>query len=482
MKKSLKSKTISGVYWSFLKTIANQGLSLFFHILIARVLLPSDFGLLGMLAIFISFSNLLVSSGLPSAIVQKKDLSERDKSSVFYFNIFIATVCYLIVFVLAPHISNFFGEPRLTAIARIYGLNILIYSFSMVQGALFEKYIDFKRITFINISSKLLGGFVGLSFAYSGFGVWSLVYMLLFTSSVNVLLLWSFSEWHPGLIFSFSSIKSLFGYSSRLLVSGVLHTIYLNIISVIIGKYYSASELGYYSQAKRLNQLPSQNLSNSVGVVMFPAFSFIQDDNEKMKIMFRKVIAVTVWMIFPLVLFTGAAAESLITILLTEKWLPMASYLKIICIGGIIYPINKINLNLCKAKGESGLYLKIEVFQKAVMFILIIFSIRFGAIALVVAEVIALYISIFFTMNMCGKLVNYSLFDQLSDILPTFIISIFTMIPIFIIGTIVDLAYITIFLQIAASLIIYFGISHVFRFSAYVEVENILFNKIKNIT
>jgi teichuronic acid exporter len=481
LSESLKSKTVSGFLWSFISIFSNQGLGLIFHILIARIVLPSDFGLLGMLAIFISFSNLISSSGLPTAIVQKKDLSEKDKSSVFYFNVFVAVFCYLILFLSAPIISEFFREPRLTDIARVYGLTVLIYSFSMVQGAILEKEINFKKIAIIKTASMILGGFVGLFLAYKGFGVWSLVYKLLFASLINVVLLWGFSDWKPKLMFCFSSIKSLLGYSSKLLASGVLHTIYMNIISVIIGRYYSASELGYYSQAKRINQLPSQNLSDSVGVVMFPAFSSIQGDDERMKQVLRKVLKATVWIIFPVVLFIGAVSESLIKIVLTEKWLPMTPYLQIICIGGILYPINKINLNLCKAKGESGLYLKIEIIQKVVLFTLILSSIKFGAIALVIAEVIAVYIAIFFNMKMCGKLVNYSLLEQLSDIFPIFIVSLLTMMVVFFVGKVVESSYISLSLQTISSIVLYFGISYILKIKALVEIKNLLSEKYKKV-
>lgn len=424
MSESLKQATTKGLFWSSVERFSNQGVQFIFSIVLARLLSPSDFGIIAMITIFFAVAQSFVDSGFSNALVRKTDRRDEDLSTCFYFNIAVGFAAYIVLFLIAPLVANFYNQPILSPIIRITGLGVVLNSLCVVQQALFTIKIDFKSQAKVTLSATFLSGIVGVILAYQGYGVWALVWQGIVLSLVRMGLLWLMSKWRPKTGFSKSSFDYLFGYGSKLLVSGLLDTIYNNIYPIVIGKFYTPAQLGNYSRALSFAQLPSSNITSILQRVTFPVLSTIQDDMSRLQTNYRRLLKLSAFIVFPLMMGLAAVAFPLIRIVLTPKWEGCSFYLQIICFALMWYPIHAINLNLLQVKGRSDLFLRLEVIKKIVGVCIMCITIPLGIMAMcigmVIFSVIALFINTFYT----GKFIHVGCFEQMKDILPVLIVSL----------------------------------------------------------
>ena len=424
MSESLKQATTKGLFWSSVERFSNQGVQFIFSIVLARLLSPSDFGIIAMITIFFAVAQSFVDSGFSNALVRKTDRRDEDLSTCFYFNIAVGFAAYIVLFLIAPLVANFYNQPILSPIIRITGLGVVLNSLCVVQQALFTIKIDFKFQAKVTLSATFLSGIVGIILAYQGYGVWALVWQGIVLSLVRMGLLWLMSKWRPKTGFSKSSFDYLFGYGSKLLVSGLLDTIYNNIYPIVIGKFYTPAQLGNYSRALSFAQLPSSNITSILQRVTFPVLSTIQDDMSRLQTNYRRLLKLSAFIVFPLMMGLAAVAFPLIRIVLTPKWEGCSFYLQIICFALMWYPIHAINLNLLQVKGRSDLFLRLEVIKKIIGVCIMCITIPLGIMAMcigmVIFSVIALFINTFYT----GKLIHVGCFEQMKDILPVLIVSL----------------------------------------------------------
>ena len=361
---TLKQKTISGLKWSFIDNTANIGLSFIIGIILARLLSPQEFGLIGMITIFIALASSFVNSGFSQALIRKQNCSQTDYSTIFYFNLIVGVVFYLLLFFTAGNISSFFNEPLLKPMVRVLSLGIIINALTLIQSTRLTKQINFKLQTKISIISTVISGAVGIVMAYRGFGVWSLIAKTIIGYFLTSVFLWYWNKWKPSFIFSISSFKELFSFGSKLLVSGIIDTIYRNVYYLVIGKYFSAVELGYYTRADQFQALPSSNLQGIIGRVSYPVMATIQDDIPRLREAYTKLIRSTMLITFVLMLGMAAIARPMILTLIGENWEPCVIYVQMLCFVGMFYPLHALNLNMLQIQGRSDLFLRLEIIKK----------------------------------------------------------------------------------------------------------------------
>lgn len=423
----LKKKTISGLFWSFLDLFANQGIKFAIQIILARLLLPKDFGIIGMITVFIAISQSFIDSGFTNALIRENEPTQEDYSTVFYFNLFMAIVMYAILFVFSVDISNFFKEPQLIGILRVIALVLIINSFGLIQKTMLTKNINFKIQTRISIISSVLSGVIAIIFAYVGFGVWSLVIQTLVMQFIQSLLLILWNRWVPSLVFRMQSFKKFFGFGWKLVLSGIINTLYNNLYFLIIGKVFSAVELGYYTNAQKLRDVASQSITASVQKVSYPVLSTIKEDENNLRYVYKKIIKTSVYVNFPLMIGLAAIAKSFIVLIFGSKWINSIVYFQVLCFSGMLYPLHAINLNILQVKGRSDLFLGLEIIKKiiGVISIAIVLYFKLGIMGLIWALVINSYIAYFINSYYSAELLDYSTIQQIKDVIPAFILSIF---------------------------------------------------------
>jgi len=472
--KSLKSKALNSVAWSVVDRFATSGIQFVLNIIIARLLLPADYGLIAMLAIFIALAQSLVDSGFNVALIQKKNVEEKDLSTVFYFNIASGIVIYATLYFSSNLIAEFYNIPLLSILAKVIGINILINSLVLVHRTILAKKLDFKKQAIINIISTIISGGTGITAAFMGYGVWALVIQTLTRNALITILFWSLNTWCPSLVFSFSSIKSLFRFGSRMLVAGILNVIFDNLYLITIGKFYSAKELGYYSRAVQFNQFPASSVSSIVQQVFLPIFSKIQDEDERIISAYRRMLKLVAFVMFPLMICLGAVAKPLILLLLTEKWLPVAPLLQILVLIGMMYPIHSLNLNLLNVKGRSDLFLRLEVIKKIFIVIAVIITIPYGLMAVVIGQVIISILGFFLNTYYTNQIFGYGPFRQIKDFAPYLVLAMIMGLLAYLITTIVSNLALSLLISITFSLIFYISISYFMKSEELKETINIL--------
>ena len=417
MSDSLKSKTVKGVMWSSIDRFTTKGISFVFSMLIARMLLPSDYGVIGMLAIFMAVAQCFIDSGFGTALVRKNDRTETDFCTVFYFNIAVACICYALLFLASPYIARFYNLPLLESVTKVWGLNLIISSFAGIQNAQLTIAINFKSRAKISVITTLFTGVVGLWLAYRGYGVWALVFQTLSSNILRTILLWAIVRWMPKLIFSWKSFKELFSFGSKLLASSLISTIYANLYTIVIGKVFSSKSLGLYSRADSLAQFPSSNLTGVLQSVTFPVLSTIQDDEARLSSAYCRLLNVSAFVIFPLMVGLSAVADPFIRLVLTDKWEGSIFLLQILCFDLMWYPIHAINLNLLQVKGRSDYFLKLEVIKKILGVAILCVTIPLGLVAMcygrVFSSVVCLGINTYYTK----KIIDYGFLDQMKVLL-----------------------------------------------------------------
>lgn len=476
---SLKQKTISGLIWSAIDSFAVQVVTFVVGIILARLLTPREFGLIGMIAIFTAISASFVNSGFSSALIRKKDCTQADYSTVFYYNMAMGLFFYLILFFSAGAISNFFNEPELKWIVRVVGLGLIIQSVTIIQGIRIIKRIDFKLHAKIAVLSSILSGTIGIIMAYKGFGVWSLVVRTLAGTFFNSVFLWIWNRWRPSLIFSKESFKELFAFGSKLLASGLIDTAYRNIYNLVIGKFFSAQQLGFYTRADMFKNLPSENLTGVMSRVTYPVLAQMQDDKTMLKNGYKKMIKSIMFLSFILLAGMAVIAEPMVLTLIGEQWRQSIVYLQLLCFPGALYPLHVLNLNMLNVQGRSDLLLKLEIIKKLIAIPTIIIGIIWGIKVMILGMWVFTLIAYYLNSYYSGRHINYPMREQVADILPSFLLALFMGAMLFMAGWLMPFDNLPkLILQILFGGIISIGLSELLKLDAYFYIKQIVLEQL----
>ncbi|MFG0764786.1 lipopolysaccharide biosynthesis protein [Aeromonas media] len=414
----LATKAKQGLQWSALERFLTQGIQLAITLYLARLLGPTAFGLVGMLAVFIAIANVFVDSGFTSALIRKTDRTESDLVTAFYYNIAMAGLCYLALYVSAPFVADFYQEAELQTLLRVLGLTVLINSFTLIPRVKLNVAMDFKTQAKISVLSVLISGPIAVILAINGYGVWALVTQTLLNASCATLLFNLFSPWLPRGFITKNSFSYLFSYGSKLLLSGLLDVTYNNLYQIIIGKKFSPAVVGQFSQANQLASVPTTTLTGIIQRVTFPLFSQLQDDPDRMANAYRQTLKLSALVIFPLIVGLGLIAKPLLTSLLGEQWQDAAALLTVLCLGYMLYPIHAVNLNLLQVTGRSDLFLKLEVMKKVIGVTVLLLSIPYGVLAMCIGFTLTSYLALLLNTYYTAKLTHLSQWQQCKDILP----------------------------------------------------------------
>lgn len=479
MQGSLKGKTIHGVIWSLVDNVSSSGVIFFVGIILARLLTPEEYGVMAMVSIFIAISNSIIDSGFSSALIRKVKVKPIEYNTVFYFNLLISLLLYICLFFISPFIALFFREPILCEVMRVIGLILIINALSIIPYTIFVREINFKTQTIISLIASVGSGVIGVWMAFSGQGVWSLVGQQLGRQCLNTLFLWFFCHWKPTVSFSMTAFKEMFGFGSKLLLSGLLDTIYKDIYYIVIGRCFSSSILGQYTRAKQFSMVFSTNLTTVVQRVSFPVLSSIQDDSIRLREAYRKVIKSTMLVSFACMLGLAAIAKPLLILLISDKWLPAVYFLQIVCFSNMLYPLHAINLNILKVKGRSDVFLKLEVIKKVLAIFPILVGVYLGIEMMLWGSVIISVISYFLNAYYSASLINYSVYEQLKDIFPSFIVSLGVGFLMWSISLLSISYYLMLIIQLSTGFILAYLIYNWLRLDEFLEIKSIANNYVK---
>lgn len=423
MSQNLKDKAVSGVFWSGIERFSVQGVQFVVQIIMARLLLPSDYGMISMLAVFLQLTQLFMDSGFSDALIQKKDRTPLDLSTVYYFNIAISILFYLIVYVAAPYIAQFYHMAELAKITRLIFLNLILISFSAIHKTILMIRIDFKTQSKISLMSVCISGLAGILMAYQGYGVWALVVQSLMQAALTTIFSIILVKWIPLVQFSKASFNHLFSFGSKLLLSRIIHTVYYNFYTLVIGRKFSVTELGYFTRADQFAAFLSVNINVIISRVTYPILSSIQDDNGRLRMAYRQYIRLSSFVIFPLMIGLIAVAKPLITILLTDKWLGCVILLQILCLDWMLDHLSQINLNLLLVKGRSDWSLRLEIAKKAIATMILFGSIPLGVTGMCWGKVLYSVIATFMNTHYTERLIHLNFVQQMKDILPSLMLA-----------------------------------------------------------
>lgn len=442
--RSLRQKVLLGTFWSAVERFTYQGTTFLFLILMARLLKPSDYGLVGLLSIFLSLGQIFIDGGFTNALIQKQDCGDEDYSTVFFYNLAVALFFYVILFLAAPQISKFYKAPELLSLTRVLSLNLIFAALSAINRVKHVKAVDFKTQAKVSFFAAVISGVIGVFCALNGFGVWAIVVQTLANSILTYIFFMIHDKWLPSLVFCKKSFFSLFSFGSQLLAAQLLNSVYLNFYSVAIGKMFSPTALGYFTRAEQLVAFPSSNIAGVISRVSFPVLSSIQQDKEALNRIYRKYLRMTCSIIFPLMIGLAALAEPVILVLLSESWLECVALVQILCFGWLLDPISLLNQNLLFVIGRSDLFLRLEFYKKPIAIVLIIVAIPFGVKAVCLSRGLYSLVAFAFNTYYTGKFINLGMLRQLRDIYPFLLIAILmggvvSLVKFFVVGQIMQL-------------------------------------------
>lgn len=463
MSKSLKTKTIHGVLWSSVERFSIQGIHFLVTLVLARILTPKDFGLIGMLAVFIAIAQSLIDSGFSQALIRKQDRTDTDNSTVFYFNVVTSIFVYLLLYAIAPLVAVFFKEPHLTDLMRILCLVVIINSFSVIQRAIYTATVNFKVQAKATTIAAILSGVIGILMAFQGFGVWSLVGQQLSSAFFNTILLWFFSKWRPLFVFSWKSFKELYLFGFNLMFVGIIETLYQNSYQIFIGRFFSASQLGHFTQAKHIATLPSSNISSIIARVTYPVMSTIQDDNERLSEVYRQLARVLAFIVFPMMCGLAALSFPVVEILIGSQWHFAAVLLVPLSFSFMFYPIHNINMNILKVKGQSKLYLKSEMIKKVVSIAFLVGTIPFGIITMCYGRIISSFLTLLINMFYTSRQVKISLYTLIKDLIPVLSLSLCMFLAIWLVTSKIGNSYVQLLAGLTIGAFIYGGGAYFLR-------------------
>lgn len=469
-----KSRVISNLVWRFGERCGAQGIAFIVSVVLARILDPDAYGTIALITVFTTILQVFVDSGLGNALIQKKDADDLDFSTVFFTNITVCTILYIFICLLAPLISLFYHQSELTPYIRVLGLTVLISGIKNVQQAYVSRHMLFKKFFFSTLGGTVIAGAVGVIMAYTGFGIWALVAQQVLNLAIDTAILWITVKWRPYRQFSFTRLKGLFSFGWKLLISGLLDTIYNDLRQLVIGKMYSSSDLAYYNQGKKFPHLIVSNINSSIDSVLLPTMASKQDDREHVKSMTRRSIKTSVYIMAPMMMGLAFTAESLVSLILTDKWLPCVPFLRIFCINYMFYPIHTSNLNAIKAMGRSDLFLKLEVVKKIVGLSLLLSTMWLGVMAMAYSLLVSSVLSQIINSWPNRKLLNYGYIEQMKDILPGICLAVGMGVCIGFVSLVNLPAVVILSIQVIMGAGIYIGGSAILRLDSFQYLWGIL--------
>lgn len=471
------SKILSSLFWKFFERCGAQVVQLIVQIILARLLLPEDYGVVAIVTIFISIASVFIQSGFNTALIQKKQVNNTDYSSVLYLSLVVALIIYIILYFTAPIIADFYDQDILVSVLRVLSLNLFTGAILSIYHAIIARKMEFKKNFFCSLISIVISGILGIILAYKNFGVWALVFQQLISNTLLVLVFMFVIRWKPKLTFSFKRVKSLFSYGWKLLCSSLIENIYGNLYDLVIGKKYSTSALAYYNKGKTFPYLVINNINTSISTVLLPAMSANQDDKQIVKNMTRRSITIGSYLIFPLMFGLAAVAKPLVSILLTDKWLECVPFLQILCFSYAFYPIHTANLQAINSIGRSDIFLKLEIIKKVVGITILIITIPLGLYAMALGQILMSLISTFINAFPNRKLLDYRYTEQLKDIFPSLLISTIMGLSVYLLLLLGLNNILTITLQFLLGVILYVFLSYIFKNSSF----NYILNEFKKI-
>ncbi len=467
---SLKSNVLSSLFWKFLERGGVSGVQFIVQILLARLLLPEEYGIIALIAVFITIAQCFVASGLNTALIQKKDVTETDYSSVFYLSLGVALIFYIILFIASPAIAVFYDNELITPVLRVLGLTLFFGAVTSIQNAVIARNFQFRKLFVSSLGAVIISGIIGVAMAIAGLGVWALVGQQL-ASAVGLCIIMGITvTWRPHLLFSLTRVRSLFSFGWKLLVSGLIDVVYNNLSTLIIGKFYSSAALGYYTQGQQYPNVLVSNINGSIQAVMLPAFSKNQDNREAVKQIMRRALVTSSFLIFPAMAGLMAVAEPLILLLLTDKWLMAVPFLQIFCCVYALWPIHTVNLQAINGIGRSDVFLKLEIIKKIVGVTMLIITVPIGIYAMAIGMIFTGIISSLINAYPNKKLLNYGFLQQWKDIFPSLLLSALMAAAVYSITFLALPSWLALIIQIPLGIVIYFGLAKLFKLECFTYV------------
>lgn len=478
MSDSLKSTATKGIIWSAVDKFAVQMGQFVVSIVLARILLPEDFGLLGMLAIFIALSQTFIESGMGLGLIQRQDRTDKDFSTVFVFNLVVSSLFYLLLFFSAPYIASYFNQPQLIDLTRVLCLNLFVSSLAIVQRTKLTIAINFKAIAKTNVIGVVIGGITGIVAAMNGFGVWSLVIQTLLGSLATAVSLWFFSHWTPSIAFSRNSFRNLFGFGSKLLLSGLYAQLLTNVYNICIGKYYPISSLGYYTRAKGFADISAGTITSILQQATFPILAAVQNDKEKLVSVYSRMIRMSSFFIIPMMTLIALLAKPIVILLLTEKWVAVIPLLQWMVFARIFFPMSAINMNLLNAIGRSDLFLKVDLSKLPLTVLAMIITIPLGVKAMIIGHVVTSAVAFFINAYLPGKHYGYGGVAQLKDMIPVILATIGMSVLVYFMNLFVDSLILQLIGGSVLGIVSYLCFCWLLKLEELGEVKNIILNKV----
>lgn len=476
MNNTRNEKIVSNMIWRFMERCGAQGVTFIVSLVLARLLDPSTYGTVALVTVFITILQVFVDSGMANALIQKEKVDDLDFSTVFFFNLGMCIALYVIMFLAAPVIATFYGIDDLVPIIRVLSIVIIVSGVKNVQQAYVSRNMLFKKFFFSTLGGTLGAALIGIALAYKGFGVWALVAQHLFNTLIDTAILWITVKWRPRFVFSFSRLKVLFNYGWKLLASGLINTIYTELRQLLIGKLYTTSDLAYYNQGKKIPGYLASNINNAIDSVLLPTMSKEQRYRETVKNMTRRAVKISTYVMMPIMMGIAVCANSLVQLVLSDKWMPCVPYIQLCCFTYSFYIIHTANLNAIKALGRSDLFLKLEIIKKVVGLSILLFSIRFGVFVMACFGVIESIISQIINAWPNSKLLKYNYLEQIKDIIPNMLLTVMMGAIVYSVNFLSLGSVKTLLIQIPLGVIVYIILSITFKIDSYYYVLNTIRN------
>lgn len=477
---SLKKKTVKGLIWSTIDAVGLNVFRILITIVLARLLDPADFGLIAVLNIFIALSEAITKGGFTTALIRRLEVSDKDYSTVFTFNFVLSLLIYFIIYLISPLIADFFNEPSLRSIAKVVALVIVFHAFGLIQNIALRRALNFRALAFVNIVSTVLSGGIGITMAYTGYGVWSLVAQITLKALISTALMWIISKMKVRVGFYQESFKENFNFGYKILLSNIINTLTMNAYNVVIGKLYNTESLGFYYQAKRLSDFSSQIISNVFKSVSFPVLSSIQDDETRLTNAYIQFLRHISFIAFPLMMLLIVVANPLLTMLITDKWLESVPYFQLLCISGMLLPLIVLSGYMPLIKGRSDIFLKMEIFYKSQLMLALIITASFGIKAMIIGMVVQIAIQFFINLTIVSRLYKLSFLFQVGRLKDIFLISFAVSLVTYLLKYVILTNEYLIFVQVFLFTLLYISIQYLIKSKELFEIKNLVTSKILN--
>lgn len=477
MEENIKHKTKVGAYWQFFNQFSNYGMQFIIGIVMARLLTPEDYGITALPAVFYTIAGIFIESGFGTAMVRKEVLTDKDLSTAFYYSTFIGLLCYVLLFLVAPWIAAFFEVPILSSLIRVSAISFLFGGFRTPQIIILNRRLDFKTPAIVTAISTLFMGIVGISAAYMGYGVWALVISTVTSGFLSLLLLWLFVRWVPKSGWSKESFRYLWGFGNKMIATLLIDRIYLNLAPFFIGKFFSPVQLGLYNRSQGYAQIPAQQLVDLLHNVSYPVLSKMQDDTEMLSRSYRRMLRLSAFIMFPIMILIAVLAKPLILVMITDKWIACVPYLQLMCVAMMWYPLHSMNLALLLVKGRSDLFLKLEIIKSVIGVTIMALTLPFGIIVFLIGTIVNSLVCLIVNTYYTGKMIDVGYFRQMKDVIPSLLLTISMALIVYSSILLFSNLYLQLVLGCLVGFVIYMIGSYIFKFPELNDITYMLKRK-----